>query len=32
MNIEDNGVELIDTSILSDPIAEIYHEYNSLGK
>lgn len=32
MNIEDNGVKLIDTSILSDPIAEIYHEYNSLGK
>lgn len=32
MNIEDNGTDIIDTSVLSDPIAEIYNEYNSLVK
>ena len=32
MNIEDNGTDIIDASVLSDPIAEIYNEYNSLVK
>ncbi|MDE6122521.1 MAG: hypothetical protein K2F76_04705, partial [Duncaniella dubosii] len=32
LKMTNNGRPIIDTSILSDPIAEIYSEYNSLNQ